>query len=133
MKIIIVDDNIKFIKSITDFLEMELGHSIVTTFYDGEEFMKNQHKYTYDIVLMDINMPVLNGFETVKNYNIDYFQTSKVIAITFDNTVQLLPLIEHGFKGCILKTNVFDLINDAIKTVSNGKNYWDKTILKNLH
>jgi DNA-binding NarL/FixJ family response regulator len=133
MRIIIVDDNKNFIDSIINLLEMEYDYIIVATFLDGDEFINNHRKYTYDVVLMDINMPILNGFQATKKYNIDFFHTSKVIAVTFDETVNLVQLMEHGFKGCILKPNVFKSIDIAIKEVFSGKYYWDDDVIHNLH
>ena len=120
MKLFIVDDNDQFRRTLKTYLEEHLNYTVIGEASNGEEFIKEMN-YSADIILMDINMPGINGIESVKKA-IWYNHSLKFIAITqFQESVDLKTLIEAGFKGFVSKTNIHRDINNAIKSVVNGK------------
>jgi DNA-binding NarL/FixJ family response regulator len=128
MKIVIVDDNDDFRESLRDFVEKRLGHEVIAAFNDGKSFYESYTKITPDIILMDISMPEMDGYKVTRliNWESSYL---KVIAVTmYQNKAYLKKLIEVGFKGCVLKTNVFNDLPKAIKAVINGGFYWPDSI-----
>lgn len=128
MKVIIVDDNDDFRESLRDFVERRLGHEVIAEYQDGKSFYESYAKITPDIILMDISMPEMDGYEVTQLIN---WESSflKIIAVTmYQNKAYLKKLIEVGFKGCVLKTNVFSDLPKAINEVINGGYYWPDSI-----
>jgi hypothetical protein len=80
MNIIIVEDNIKFAEVLKEYLELELKHNVVCVFTNGNEFLENISKCFADMVLIDINMPFMNGYEIGKKYN--FINSSHTFNIT---------------------------------------------------
>lgn len=81
-----------------------------------------------DVVLMDINMPKMNGVECTKVMTSDFPQ-SKVIALTmFNQAVHIKEMLRHGVAGYVLKDCDKHELKEAILTVSKGENYFSKSV-----
>ncbi|MBN2484364.1 MAG: response regulator transcription factor [Bacteroidales bacterium] len=119
MKIYLVDDNEKFRASLRLFLESHHSYEIVGEATTGDEFLQ-QKIIDADIVLMDINMPGINGLQATKlglwnNKKLKFLAVSQ-----FKDDVDLQLLIESGFKGFVSKSNVFDELEKAMQIVNSG-------------
>ena len=132
-KIIIVDDNEIFRRSLEFHLEITLDYEVIGIAADGEEFLALNNIHNADIILMDIEMPVLNGFAAAKKAIWTHINLN-IIAITdYQDKAYLKDLIETGFKGCVFKKNLFNDIELAIKNVLNNKLHFPEDIeLNNL-
>ena len=128
MKIIVVDDNNEFRNNIGIFLEKRLNHTVLASFADGETFFKEINNYTPDIILMDISMPVLDGYTITKRLNWEYSHYNVLAVTMFRDITYLQKLIEVGFKGCVFKTNVFNDLPKALEAVLNGQFFWPEGI-----
>jgi len=127
-KIILVDDNKQFRESIKDLIINVLKFEVVGEAENGSEFLKLPN-LNFDIILMDLSMPELNGFEATKKFLWGY-PKSNIIAVTNNyEDSYLLELIQCGFKGCIFKYNIFNDLLPAIKTVISGKYWFPKNII----
>lgn len=121
VKIILVEDNQQFRESIKELLIIKYCYEVIAEANNGEEFLSLGESLSPDIILMDLSMPNINGFEATKKY-FWQFPKSKIIAVTGSiETTFLDKLIEVGFKGCVFKHNVFDEIQKAIETVLSDK------------
>lgn len=127
-KIIIVDDNEIFRRSLEFHLKITLNYEVIGIAADGDEFLALNNIYNADIILMDIEMPVLNGFAAAQKAILSYINLN-IIAITdYQDKAYLKNLIKTGFKGCVFKKNLFDEIELAIKYVLNNKLYFPEDI-----
>lgn len=127
-KIIIVDDNEIFRRSLEFHLKITLKYEVIGIAADGDEFLALNNIYNADIILMDIEMPVLNGFAAAQKAILSYINLN-IIAITdYQDKAYLKNLIKTGFKGCVFKKNLFDEIELAIKYVLNNKLYFPEDI-----
>ena len=128
MKFIVVDDNKTFREGIKYYLECILSYEVIGVACDGEEFLKMENIHEADIILMDIEMPKLNGIEAAKKALWDN-TTIKFIAITnYIDRAYLLDLISVGFKACVFKSNIYEELEEAILKVLNKKFYFPKGI-----
>jgi DNA-binding NarL/FixJ family response regulator len=129
-KILIVDDSNLFREALKLFLKNELNCEVIGEAKNGNEFLSIMKTIGHfvDIVLMDIQMPELDGITATKKWCLYHPQT-KVIAITmYTDKAYLQQLIESGFKGCVYKTSVFEEIITAIKKVLSGDMYFNINI-----
>ena len=127
-KVIIVDDNATFREGMVFFLENVLNFEVIDVASDGEEFLKNQRTKNADIILMDIEMPKLNGIETIKQYMWNVKECKAIAVTNYEEKAYLTELIGAGFKGCVFKKNIYDELENAIKTVLNNRIYYPKNI-----
>ncbi len=124
IKIIVVDDNPTFLESVNFLLMKNEKYTIIKMEANGEQVLKNKNLKETDIILMDIEMPKLDGIETTKRL-LKNVKTIKVIALTNHYEKAYTPkLINAGFIGCIYKKNTFEQIDEAIQAVMKGYQYF---------
>lgn len=130
MKIAIVDDHQMFAQGLSSFLK-ETDSSIVFDLYsDPISFVEQCEKAQYEIVLLDISMPELDGFEVVKKLT----GNERVIVITMHaEPAYISPMskIDQVY-GYLLKTDDQKEIYKAIKNVSKGERYYSRSAQKVL-
>ena len=94
-KILLLEDDANLNETVTEFLE-ELGHELVSV-YDGYDAQEKLYESKYDLLLLDVNTPGINGFELLKEARAEDV-TAPAIFITSLDTVEDL---EKGFEsGC---------------------------------
>jgi len=128
--IIIVDDH----KIFRDGLIMLLNNfdfvSIVGQVSNGEEFLELIDKVAPHIVLMDINMPKMNGIEATKQA-LKKYPEIKIIALTsFADDEYIEQMISAGVEGYMLKRSDIEDFEKAIKKVAEGGSYFSSEIIK---
>jgi DNA-binding NarL/FixJ family response regulator len=132
INIAVIDDHDLFREGIKLVLSQIDGFNVVFDASDGNQFVDALNHLKVDIVLMDIEMPAINGIQATINalrVNPDL----KVIALTmFSDTGHYTQMINAGVKGFILKkTNKFEL-QQAITTVYQGCSYFSQEIMKKM-
>lgn len=121
IKIIIVDDNVQFRKNLKNYIESELNCIVISEASNGIEFLKLTNIHEADIILMDIAMEKMDGFEATKTafWNNPHI---RVIAVTMHNEkVFLTKLLETGFKACVFKSEIYAQLNPAMEQVLKGR------------
>lgn len=99
---------------------------------DGDYALNMVDLFEYDIILMDINMPVMNGIETTKRI----FKKSKgckVIALSMHNEDTLIRgMMDAGASGYLLKNTGSEELVKALLTVQGGNNYYSNEVALTL-
>ncbi len=130
MDIIIVDDNKNFRQTLESYLVVEHRHNVIEVFEDGNQlidFFNSPEKRYPDIILIDIEMPNINGINTAKQilWRNRYL---KMIAVTmYEDRAYLNELLAVGFKGCIFKSNIQE-IDKVLNIVYNNQLYFPEDI-----
>ncbi len=129
MKLIIVDDNYSFRSELIAYLEEELNHDVIAETASGEEFLTLNNLAEADVVLMDVRMEGMDGFQATKEVLKKFFKL-KVVALSFDSrNLCIRDLVETGFKGFIDKGNLFSSLDFTLKQVMCGKYVFPKEII----
>ncbi len=129
-KIYIVDDHEIF----RNGLKMVLGKlkylELVGEASNGKDFLDNLLLSNPDIVLMDIEMPLMNGIEaTLKALEIK--PELKIIALTMFNEDEYVQnMIDAGVRGFLIKNINKDTLDKALQTVINGGNYFSEELFR---
>jgi len=124
--IIIVDDHLIFRHGLKAIINYEDVGSIIGEASNGEEFLKLLAYLKPDLVLMDIDMPLMNGFEATQKA-LAILPNLKIIGFTvFPETQYYDKMMKIGAKGFVLKSSGFNELENAIKTVMNGEVYFVK-------
>lgn len=128
MKFIIVDDCKTFREALKYYLEEIHGHQVIQMVSDGAEFLKTPNFSEADMVIMDIEMPHLNGIETVKRALWENQRLQFIAVTAYTDKAYLIELISSGFKACIYKHNIYQNLEQAIKDVANKKIFFPREI-----
>lgn len=122
-KILIADDHALVRQGIASFLRMSDECEVVGEAADGSEAIEEVKRTRPDIVLMDISMPGLGGFEaTIEIKKID--PNIKVLVLTqYEDTVYIRRFFKAGAAGYLLKKAVGEDLLTAIRAVKAGKVY----------
>lgn len=128
IKIIIVDDHEIF----RNGLKMILGRSkhidIVGEAANGREFLDLIEKIECDVVLMDIEMPVMNGIDATSRI-MKSNPSIKVIALTmFQEDDYIQSMMDAGVRGFLIKNVGKDTLDKAILTVYRGGTYYSEEL-----
>lgn len=134
MKIAIIDDNSFLITSIKEKLSFFEEIQIKFTATDGLDLMeKLKENHNVNILLMDIEMPNLNGIEATKLVKQKYPQIKIVMLTVFDNDENIFNAIKAGADGYLLKdVNPHILFNGIVETMNGGAAMNPSIALKTL-
>lgn len=130
-KIIIVDDHKAMLSGLSLLLK-DLGHNVIAQAINGKEFLKLLETNTPDVVLMDIEMPVMNGIEASKEALKIYPELNILVLSMYNDEEFYNSLIDIGVKGFILKESDHDEIDRAINSILAGKHYFSQELLVKL-
>ena len=127
IKVSIVDDNSFLIHAIK---EIEIKHTAL----NGSELLtKLEENHNLDIILMDIEMPVLNGIETTQMVKQKYPQIKIIMLTAFDNDEHIFNAIKSGADGYLLKEiNPEELYKGIKETLCGGAAMNPSIALKTL-
>lgn len=131
-RIVLIDDHKLFREGVKRILEFEPTFEIVAEGDDGNVAGKLVKENKPDVVLMDINMPNLNGVQATKDL-VRYFPETNVIILSIhDDESYVTHALKTGAKGYLLKEMDSDSLIEAIKVVSEGGSYLHPRVTHNL-
>lgn len=120
IKILIIDDQEIITKGLQMVLSTEHDIDVLATGSNGSEAVSLVKKYLPDVVLMDIQMPLLNGVEAIRLIKKDYSSVSIIILTTFNDEQYIYDGIRNGASGYLLKDTPPKDIANAVRTVYGG-------------
>lgn len=119
-RIIVVDDHSLFRRGLVSLLSDMPDFKVVGEAGNGKEALAIIEQITPDIVLMDINMPVMNGIETLRAIR-QSNPALKVMMLTISqNDDDLIGAIVAGANGYLLKNSEPEVLRTTIKQVMDG-------------
>ncbi|MFN3664574.1 MAG: response regulator transcription factor [Sediminibacterium sp.] len=125
IKVAMIDDHDLLRKGICDFL-IGYGFEISFEAENGKLAMEQMEQIEVipDVIVVDINMPVMNGFETAKALLKKYPQTN-VLAFSINDEVQdVVKMLNCGVKGYLLKGADPEELEKAIMILKDGGRYF---------
>ncbi len=128
INIIIADDHTIFLQAITALLQTVQHIHIVATATNGQQVLSLLQQHSVDVVLTDINMPIMDGAELVKQIHLHHPHVA-TLALTMHNDGRIInTLLKNGALGYVLKeTNKEELLT-AILTVASGRTYYSQAV-----
>jgi two-component system, NarL family, invasion response regulator UvrY len=125
-KIVLVDDHVLLRKGLAELVK-NFGNEILFEADNGKDFItKLQPALTPEVVLMDINMPEMDGYETCQWLKKNHPEV-KVLALSmYDNEASIIRMLKSGAKGYILKDcEPAELKRAIVSLVTKGYYYSD--------
>ena len=118
--VLIVDDQKTIHTILESYLETESDLNIVGFEFNGQEAIEQISSLQPDVVLMDLEMPVMDGLTATKIIT-DRFVNTKVLILTVhDNDRHLNQSLQNGARGYLLKTASAEELINAIRQVNKG-------------
>lgn len=130
--IVLIDDHKLFREGVKKILDFESTFNVVAEGGDGIEALKLVKEYEPDVVLMDINMPHMNGVQATANLVSDYPNTHVIILSIHDDENYVTHALKTGARGYLLKEMDSDALIEAIKVVHEGGSYLHPKVTHNL-
>ncbi len=128
--IILVDDHLVFRKGLKSIITIENIATVIGEASNGLEFIELLGELKPDLVILDIDMPHMNGMEATQKA-IALIPDIKIIAYTmFGEDEYYHKMTKLGVKGFILKSSGINELEKAIHCVMNGENYFSNEISK---
>lgn len=123
IKIIIADDHKMVVDGLRSILETDNFSQIISTAANGQELLRLLSLVETDVVLMDIDMPVMNGLVAMPEIK-RLHPNVKVIVLTMHEEGALVKkMMDMGAKGFLFKNSDKSELFAAVETVANGGNY----------
>ena len=131
-EIIIVDDHLIFRQGLKSLITSENIASVIGEASNGKEFLELIRNTQPDLVLMDIDMPHMNGMEATQKA-LEQIPDLKIIAFTmFGDEEYYYKMIDLGVKGFILKSSGINELEKAISEVMMGESYFSNEVLRKI-
>ena len=129
MKVIIVEDHAIFREGLKRVIDEMEDVELVGEAENGAIFIEMLKKVTPDIVLMDIQMPVMDGLEATEKA-LKLYPSLKILVISMLGDEEFVySMVEKGVSGFILKTSGIQDLERAVKKIADGQQYYSEEIM----
>jgi DNA-binding NarL/FixJ family response regulator len=121
IRLLLADDHMLFAEGLQSLLRDEF--ELLGTVGNGKELVEATHRLNPEVILVDISMPVLNGFDAVRRIRKEG-NSAKVIFLTMhDDETLVAEAFRCGGSGYVLKQAAGEELVTAIREVAQGNNY----------
>ena len=130
--VFLVDDHTLFRNGLKGLLEHVAHHRVVAEAADGIEFLEKLPGCRADVILLDIDMPRMNGIEAATQA-LERYPDLKIITLSMHGDEDYyFKMVSLGVKGFLLKSSEIDEVTTAITTVARGGSYFSQELLRTL-
>ena len=120
IQILIYEDNVLLRESLTNLLALTGEYEVLASFPDCSDVMNQVRQLDPDVILMDIDLPGINGIEAVKLIRGFNPQVQIIMLTVFDDNSHVFDAMYAGANGYLLKKYISDKLLHAIQEVLQG-------------
>lgn len=133
IRVLIADDHVMVREGLRQLLELDDEIEVIGESGDGYQCLEAINKLNPDVVLLDINMPNLDGIQVVSALK-EHKSTCKTIMLTIHKEVEyLIKALDCGCNGYVLKDSDSITLVNAIKSVYAGESYVEPSLVTTLN
>jgi DNA-binding NarL/FixJ family response regulator len=135
INIAIAEDQVLFRKGIISLLNAVTDLRVVLECVNGEDLLQQLGtcQETIDVALIDINMPVLNGLETMKIMREKHPATRNIILTIHEEEKYIQAMVEAGANAYLAKNADFSEVEKAIRAVVANDYYFNEQTIQAMH
>ncbi|ACL76211.1 response regulator [Ruminiclostridium cellulolyticum] len=123
IRIMIADDHAMVRQGLKTILELEEDICVVSQASNGEEAVALARRVRPDIILMDINMPVINGLQAIKTLKEETVNYKIIVLTLHQDREYLFKTLQLGCEGYVLKDAESSVLIEAIRNVYRDQTY----------
>ncbi|MBK8403725.1 MAG: response regulator transcription factor [Saprospiraceae bacterium] len=132
IRVAIADDHAMFVDGIESILQSEANIHLVDKCFDGSAVFQMLAGDRIDVLLLDINLPVMSGIEVTSKIQKE-FPKVKVLALSMYNEKSFVTeILKNGALGYILKNTGRAELLKAIETVATGETYFSSEVTETI-
>lgn len=132
INLLIADDHQVVIDGLRSLLSLEADFNVVGEALNGKMVLEALKDQKVDVVLLDINMPVMDGIETAKFMRVHYPDVKILILTMYNKPEFIRNILEAGASGYVLKNAGKEELIDAIRKVEKGEEYFSISVTKTM-
>jgi len=132
IRVLIADDHNMVRQGIKQLLELEKDIVVIAQASNGEEAIRLAREYKPDVILMDINMPGINGLQAIKELKQDSYVYRIIVLTIHEDREYLFKTLQMGAEGYVLKDAEPSVLVEAIRSVYKGQSYIQPNMTKEL-
>ncbi|KRQ86268.1 Transcriptional regulatory protein DegU [Caloramator mitchellensis] len=132
IKVLIADDHELIRQGLERIVSFEEDLIVIFKAKNGEEVLSYLNRDIPDVLLLDINMPKMDGIEVLRRIKKEYGELKVIMLTVESDKATIFTAIDIGADGYILKDSAAEEIVDAIRTVYSGEKYIDKSLVSLL-
>lgn len=124
-KILIADDHLMVIEGLRAVLERNRDLEVVGEVTDGRQVLEHLHKEDVQMIILDINMPAMDGISCARAVKSEFPEVKVIILTMYAQRSFIEEIVKLKIEGCLLKNNTGKDLLEAISRVRKGELYYD--------
>ena len=132
IKVIICDDQEVVCEGLKAILKTEPEIQVVGIAHDGNQALELIQKYSPDVILMDLKMPVMNGIQATRRIHDQFPEVHVLVLTTYDADEWVFDAIRSGASGYLLKDTPREELIASIKGTAAGRTHIDPGVAGKL-
>src|SRR5581483_35755 len=128
LKLLLADDHTMVRQGLRSLLAARSHWNICAEATNGSDAVDIAREHLPDIIIMDIQMPIMNGIEATRRIRKDHPAIEVLILTMCDIEPILSEVFEAGARGCILKSDTASLLLEAVETIAERKMYIPESV-----
>jgi len=121
IRIVIADDHAVLRESLTALLSTQADFEVVGTASNGQESLEVIEQQSPDVLVLDLFMPVMDGFEVLRRLDRINSKVASVVLTASESQHDFVQVVRLGARGLVLKADTPERLFTAIRTVATGE------------
>ncbi|HCX21046.1 MAG: DNA-binding response regulator [Flammeovirgaceae bacterium] len=132
MEILLVDDHKMVRDAFSFYFDDSTDYRIKKQAVNGDDALKHLKADTFDLLITDINMPVMNGLELVQAIRDEGMEIKILVVSMLDDIKSIKKMLNMGIEGYILKDSGKDVVMTAIQAIEAGNNFFAQEVTQRV-
>ena len=128
IRVLLVDDQALFCEGLRTLLDLQPDIEVVGEANNGREAIECVVRAAPDVVLMDMQMPVLDGVAATRDIRAHHPATQVIVLTTFDDDEYVFEALRAGAVGYQLKDVASDRLAEAIRCAARGESFLQPSV-----
>lgn len=133
ISIMITDDHSMIREGLKSLLELDDDIKVIAEAVDGRDCLDKLDVYKPDVLLLDINMPNMNGLEVLKELKARKSKVKVLVLTVHSETEYLMKAVDIGINGYVLKDSESAELKKAIRAIMDGETYIQPSLIPALN
>lgn len=133
ISIMITDDHSMIREGVKSLLELDDDIKVIAEAVDGRDCLDKLDVYKPDILLLDINMPNMNGLDVLKKLKARKSKVKVLVLTVHNETEYLMKAVDIGINGYVLKDSESAELKKAIRAIMDGETYIQPSLIPALN